>query len=83
METSIYTGLNYSTSEINRAFKIKAHTTKKLGDKKLNTLIGVSGLIRLVGIDFANKFIERAFNSTGDKETCKLRSGIRVTFYVH
>ncbi|AFM54809.1 hypothetical protein B620_gp31 [Croceibacter phage P2559S] len=82
METSIYTGLKFTTSEVNQNFKIKAHTTNKSG-KNLNTLLGVSGLIKLVGVEFANKFIERAFNSGQDKHTSKLRSGVRVTFYSH
>ena len=80
METSIYTGLKYTTALVNSNFKIKAHTTIKSG-KNLNTLLGVSGLIKLVGIDFANKFIERALESGLDKHTSKLRSGVRVTFY--
>lgn len=80
MGTSIYTGLKFTTSEVNLNFRIKAHTTNKHG-KNLNTLLGVSGLIKLVGVDFTNKFIERAFESGEDKHTSKLRSGVRVTFY--
>lgn len=75
-------GLKYSTKEINSNFKIKAHTVNKYG-KNLNTLLGVSGLVALIGIDFTNKFLERAFNSGLDKHTSKLRSGVRITFYVH
>lgn len=82
METSIYTGLQYSTREINQNFKIKVHTVNKYG-KNLNTLVGVSGLIRLIGVEFVNKFVTRSFNSGQDKCTCKLRSGVRVTFYAH
>lgn len=78
METT--TGLNYSTTIVNSNFRIKAHTTNKYG-KNLNTLLGVSGLVKLVGIEFANKFIERAFEAGLDKHTSKLRSGVRVTFY--
>lgn len=41
----------------------------------------VSGLIKLVGIEMANKMIRRAFNGKGDKIECKLRRGIKVVFY--
>lgn len=79
---NVYTGFKFTTLEVNKNFKIKAHTVNRYG-RNLNTLIGVSGLIRLVGVDFANKFTERAFNSGADKCICKLRSGVRVTFYSH
>ena len=72
--------LNYTTKEINSNFRIKAHTVNKYG-KNLNTLLGVSGLIALIGVEFTNKFLSRAFNSDLDKHTSKLRSGVRVTFY--
>ena len=29
-----------------------------------------------------NKFVARAFGSKGDKQECKLRRGLKVTFYV-
>lgn len=82
MENSIYRGLNFTTSEINRNFKIKVHTTNKYG-KNLNTLVGVSGLIKLIGVDMVNKFVQRSFNTMDDRTICKLRSGVRVTFYSH
>lgn len=82
MENSIYTGLKFSTSQINQNFKIKVHTTNKYG-KNLNTLVGVSGLIRLIGVEMANKFLQRSFNAQTDRTVCKLRSGVRVTFYAH
>lgn len=74
-----YTGLNYTTSQVNRDYKIKVYGM--YNDKKVNTLVGVCGLIKMVGIDNANKMIARAMRSTGDKEVCKLRRGIKVTFY--
>lgn len=77
---SVYNGLLFTTKEVNKNFIIKAHTVNRYG-KNLNTALGVSGLIKLVGIDFTNKFIKRAFDSGMDKHTSKLRSGIRVTFY--
>ena len=71
--------LNYTTREINRNFKIKV---SGIADgEKINTLVGVSGLLRLVGEDMANKMLNRAFNTPDDKQVCKLRRGIKVTFY--
>ena len=50
----IYNGLEYTTREINRTFKIKVNGL--FNGKKINTLVGVSGLIKLVGVEMANKF---------------------------
>lgn len=70
---------NFSTSDINRNFKIKVFGL--VGEQKINTLVGVSGLINIVGEDFAAKFVSRAFSSITDKCECKLRRGLKVTFY--
>lgn len=72
--------LNYDTARINRDFRIKAAGVDPEG-KKINTLVGVSGLIALIGVDFANKFLDRAYNSMDDNCYCKLRRGLRITFY--
>jgi hypothetical protein len=72
--------LAYKTSTINRDFRIKAAGVDPQGNK-INTLVGVSGLIALIGVEFANKFLTRAYNNGDDKCCCKLRRGIRVTFY--
>lgn len=82
MTTSFYSGLDFSTREINMNFKIKVFGFNKNG-KKLNTLVGVAGLIDLIGIEMANKMFTRAFRSMEDKQVCKLRRGIKVTFYIH
>lgn len=77
------TTLAYSTREINSNFKIKVAGFN--GDtKKLNTLVGVSGLVKLIGEELANKFIKRAFDNIryADKTECKLRRGLKVTFYI-
>ena len=74
--------LNYSTREINRDFKIKVYGYTEEG-KKVDTLVGVSGLIRLVGVGHVNKQIERAYKSGQDKCVCKLRRGLKVTYYYH
>lgn len=73
--------MTHTTLNINRNFKIKAFGRLENG-KKINTLVGVSGLIRLIGEELADKFICKAFRSTGDKLDCKLRRGIKITFYV-
>lgn len=74
--------LNYSTSEINRNFKIKVFGV--VNGKKINTLVGVSGLLNLLdgATDLMNRLLDRAFNSKGDKCVCKLRRGLQVSFYV-
>lgn len=73
--------LNYTTKEINRNFKVKVSGI--YNNSKINTLVGVSGLIRLVGdIALTNRLLDRAFSSMDDKVCCKLRRGIRITFYV-
>ena len=79
---NIYDGLNYSTKEINRTFKIKVNGINFEGDK-LNIAVGVSGLINLVGVELANNLLDRAFDTKGDKCVCKLRRGLKVTFYCH
>ena len=73
--------LNYTTSEINRNFKIKVFGY--VNGKKVNMLVGVSGLLRMLdgAIDLANRLLERAFRSTDDKCVCKLRRGLQISFY--
>lgn len=75
------TTLAYSTREINRNFKIKVAGFNN-DNKKLNSLVGVSGLVNLIGIELVNKFVSRAFESGEDKTVCKLRRGLKVTFYI-
>lgn len=73
----------YTTKEVNHNFKIKVYGKDQNGHK-LNTLVGVSGLIKLIGIELFNKFVTRAkkacFNAA--KCVCKLRRGLKVTFYM-
>lgn len=79
---NLYKGLNYTTSEINSNFKIKVNGVYE--GRKLNTLVGVSGLIKIVGdIELVNTLLRRAFNCRGDKEICRLRRGIKITFYFY
>lgn len=74
--------LAYTTKQINRNFKIKVAGYNN-GTKKLNTLVGVSGLVNLIGVELANRLIKRAFENSyyEDKTVCKLRRGLKVTFY--
>lgn len=74
--------LNYTTAEINRNFKIKVFGV--VNGKKINTLVGVSGLLNLLdgAVDLMNRLLDRAFASKGDKCVCKLRRGIQISFYV-
>ncbi len=82
MAKAIYNGLNYSTREINRNFKIKV--TGIVEGRKINTLVGVAGLIAYVGdIELTNRLIGRAFDPMKDKQVCKLRRGIAIHFYYY
>lgn len=76
---SIYTGLLFTCKEINSWFKIKVNGIFQ--GKKINTLVGVSGLIRIIGVELVNKLVKRAFACKEDKCICKLRRGIKVSFY--
>lgn len=73
--------LNYTTKEINRNFKVKVSGLYE--GQKVNTLVGVRGLVRMIGdIELTNRLLDRAFNSKDDKCVCKLRRGIKISFYV-
>ena len=78
----IYNGLNFLTKEINQNFKNKVHGVNHEGPN-MNKLVGVSGLIRLIGIDLTNTLLNRAFNCPNDKCVCKLRRGLKVVFYLY
>lgn len=72
----------YSTSEINRNFKIKVFGI--VNGIKVNTLVGVSGLINILNGDErkAMAMVTRAFNSGLDRTDCKIYGGAKVSFYV-
>lgn len=73
--------LNYTSKHINRNYKIKVYG--QFEGKKVNTLVGVSGLVRMVGdIDLINRLLDRAEAGLGDKIVCKLRRGIKISFYI-
>lgn len=61
-------------------FRLKVYGKDENG-KRINKLVGVAGLIALIGIEFVNKFVERALSCMEDVCVCKLRRGIKVSFY--
>jgi len=74
--------MNYTTSYINRNYLIKVYGFDSEG-KRINKLLGVSGLITLIGVELANKFIARAEREAKDCTVCKLRRGLKVSLYLH
>lgn len=72
--------MKYSTKFINKNFRLKVYGYDNEGNK-VNKLVGVSGLIALIGVDFINKFIERALYCMLDVCVCKLRRGLQVSLY--
>ena len=73
--------LAYSTSEINRNYRIKVYGLDENGNK-VNKLVGVSGLLKLVGdIALVNRLLKRAFGCLLDACICELRRGLKITFY--
>ena len=73
--------MNYTTNFINRNFRLKV-SGKDNNNLYINKLVGVSGLLELIGIDLANKFIARAIANGQDSTKCCLRRGLRVTLYI-
>lgn len=78
------TAMTYSSSQINRDFRIKVYGYNGNGER-LNILVGVSGLIRLIGEELADTLVKRAFKNSyfvqDGKIVCKLRRGLKITFY--
>ncbi|MCQ2058679.1 MAG: ribosomal large subunit pseudouridine synthase B [Bacteroidaceae bacterium] len=72
--------MKYSSTQINRDWRIKVDGYTEDG-RKLHTLLGVRGTVALIGEEFLNKFLDRAYASMLDACTCKLRRGIVITFY--
>lgn len=68
--------LKYQPSTINANFRIKLY------GQGIDKLVGVTGFIQAVDdIDLMNRLLDRAFNNRLDKVVCKLRRGLKVTFY--
>lgn len=74
--------MEYSTTYINRNYLIKVYGIDNEG-RRINKLVGVSGLLALIGLQLANKFISRAEKTGADCTVCKLRRGLKVSLYVH
>lgn len=70
-----------TTKFINQNFRIKVFGRDENG-KKINTLMGVSGIIHLIGEELFYKFVQRALDCMMDCCVCKLRRGIKVSLYV-
>lgn len=70
----------YPSSYINRNYLIKVNGLSPSGDK-LNVLVGVSGAIALIGEELFYKFVGRAERDLNDVTHCKLRRGIKFSFY--
>ena len=73
--------LKYTTRQINGNYKIKV--SGLYDGQKVNTLVGVSGFLKMVNdVELCNRLLDRAFRSMDDKCVCKLRRGIKISFYV-
>lgn len=51
------TTLEFTTKFINSNFRIKVFGRDENG-KKINTLVGVSGILKLIGAELFNKFVK-------------------------
>ena len=72
--------MKFTSRQINRNFKIKVNGTFE--GKKVNTLVGVAGFIKMVGdLALVERLLDRAFDSTEDKVVCRLRRGLKISFY--
>lgn len=72
--------MKYTSKFINQNFRIKVYGIDENG-KKINKLVAVAGIIKLIGIELLNKFIERFLKAGLDKVANKLRRGLKVTLY--
>ena len=73
--------LAYSTREINRNFRIKVSGVAGEGTR-VHRQVVVSGAIALIGVEMFNKLLKRAFNNVEYVCVCKLRRGIKFSFYI-
>lgn len=71
----------FDSKFINQNFRIKVFGYDESG-KKINTLMGVSGIIKLIGETLFFKFVQRALDCMRDVCVCKLRRGLQVSLYV-
>jgi hypothetical protein len=71
----------FDSKFVNANFRIKVFGRDENG-RKINTLVGVSGIIRLIGEELFYKFVQRALDCMLDVCVCKLRRGLQVSLYV-
>lgn len=71
----------FTTKFINQNFRIKVFGRDENG-RKINTLMGVSGIVSMIGEELFYKFVKRALDSMMDVCVCKLRRGLQVSLYV-
>ena len=71
----------FGSKFVNQNFRIKVFGRDENG-KKINTLVGVSGITRLIGEELFYKFVQRALDCMLDVCVCKLRRGLQVSLYV-
>ena len=74
-------GQKFSSKFINQNFRIKVFGRTEDG-RRINTLMGVSGIIAMIGEELFYKFIQRALDCMQDVCVCKLRRGLQVSLYV-
>ena len=74
--------MEYTTTYINRNYLIKVYGLDVEG-KRINKLVGVSGLVALIGVELATKFIDRAEKAAAECGMCRLRRGLKVSLYIH
>lgn len=71
----------YTSKFINQNFRIKVYGHLENG-RRINTLLGVSGIIALIGERLFTKFITMALDSMQDVCVCRLRRGLVISLYV-
>ena len=74
-------GQTFTSKFINQNFRIKVFGYTEDGHK-INTLMGVSGIIAMIGEELFFKFVQRALDCMKDVCVCKLRRGLQVSLYV-
>lgn len=68
----------YGSKEINANFRVKIY----FPDRGLDTLVGFSGLSRLVSDSLLlDRILDRAFSCRADKCVVRLRRGLQIAFY--
>lgn len=70
-----------SSAKINRNWRLKVYGVDAAGNR-INKLVGVAGLIALIGVEMLNKLLRRAMNCLMDVCHCKLRRGLKISFYI-